>query len=68
MPATMGVQGNLDPVILTTTPEIAVRETTRILEEMRGQNGFIFNLGHGVTPDAKIENIESVVAAVKDFK
>ena len=68
MPATMGVQGNLDPVILTTTPEIAVRETTRILEEMRGQNGFIFNLGHGVTPDAKIENIESVVAAVKGFK
>ncbi len=68
MPATMGVQGNLDPVILTTTPEIAVRETTRILEEMRGQDGFIFNLGHGVTPDAKIENIESVVAAVKGFK
>ena len=30
----------------------------RILEEMRGQNGFIFNLGHGVTPDAKIKNIE----------
>jgi len=68
MPATMGVQGNLDPVMLTTTPEIAVRETTRILEEMRGQDGFIFNLGHGVTPDAKIENIESVVAAVKGFK
>jgi len=35
---------------------------------MRGQNGFIFNLGHGVTPDAKIKNIESVVSAVKDFK
>lgn len=68
MPATMGVQGNLDPAILTTTPDVATREATRILEEMRGQNGFIFNLGHGVTPDAKIENIESVVSAVKDFK
>ena len=68
MPGTMGVQGNLDPAILTTTPEIAAREALRILEEMRGQNGFIFNLGHGVTPDAKIENIESVVSTVKDFK
>jgi len=68
MPPTMGVQGNLDPAILTTTPQIAARETTRILEEMRGQNGFIFNLGHGVTPDAKIENIESVVATVKGFQ
>ena len=68
MPATMGVQGNLDPAILATTPDVATREATRILEEMRGQNGFIFNLGHGVTPDAKIENIESVVSAVKDFK
>ncbi len=68
MPPTMGVQGNLDPAILTTTPQIAARETTRILEEMRGQNGFIFNLGHGVTPDAKIDNIESVVATVKGFQ
>ncbi len=68
MPETMGVQGNLDPMVLTTTPEVAARETTRILEEMRGQNGFIFNLGHGVTPDAKIENIESVVATVKGFQ
>ncbi len=68
MPKTMGVQGNLDPVVLTTTPAVAARETTRILEEMRGQNGFIFNLGHGVTPDAKIENIESVVATVKGFQ
>ena len=68
MPETMGVQGNLNPAILTTTPEKAVQETLRILEEMRGQNGFIFNLGHGVPPEAKIENIESVVSTVKGFK
>ena len=64
----MGVQGNLNPAILTATPEVAVQETLRILEEMRGQNGFIFNLGHGVPPEAKIENIESVVSTVKGFK
>jgi uroporphyrinogen decarboxylase len=64
----MAVQGNLDPVVLTTTPEVAARETTRILEEMRGRDGFIFNLGHGVTPEAKIENMESVVDTVKGFQ
>jgi len=68
LPGTMAVQGNLDPVVLTTTPEVAARETTRILEEMRGRDGFIFNLGHGVTPEAKIENMESVVDTVKGFQ
>ena len=68
IPSSIALQGNLDPTVLKTTPEIAARETSRILEEMRGKNGFIFNLGHGVPPDAKLENIESVVSAVKGFK
>ena len=68
VPSSIALQGNLDPTVLTTTPEIAARETVRILEEMRGNNGFIFNLGHGVPPNAKLENIESVVSVVKGFK
>ena len=68
VPSSIALQGNLDPTVLTTTPETAARETSRILEEMRGNNGFIFNLGHGVPPDAKLENIESVVSVVKGFK
>lgn len=68
VPSSIALQGNLDPTVLTTTPETAAGETSRILEEMRGNNGFIFNLGHGVPPDAKLENIESVVSVVKGFK
>ena len=68
VPSSIALQGNLDPTVLTTTPETAARETSRILEEMRGNNGFIFNLGHGVPPDAKLENIESGVSVVKSFK
>jgi uroporphyrinogen decarboxylase len=64
----VGVQGNLDPFLLTTTPERVVQETRRILREMNGQAGHIFNLGHGVPPTAKLENIESLVNTVKDFK
>ena len=62
------MQGNLDPVLLTTTPPIVAAEVTRLLEEMRGKDGYIFNLGHGVPPDAKLECIESLVTTVQNFK
>jgi uroporphyrinogen decarboxylase len=67
LPATLGVQGNLDPFLLTTTPEVVAAETSRILGEMRGRPGHVFNLGHGVPPGAKLENIESLVATVGSF-
>jgi uroporphyrinogen decarboxylase len=68
LPGHVGVQGNLDPFLLSTTPQLVAKETRRILTEMRGRPGHIFNLGHGVPPNAKLENIESLVAAVKNFR
>ena len=65
VPPGLALQGNLDPFLLTTTPEIVALETKRILGEMRGRPGHIFNLGHGVPPEAKLENIFTVVAAVR---
>jgi uroporphyrinogen decarboxylase len=68
VPASVGLQGNLDPALLTATPREAAAETQRILEEMRGARGHIFNLGHGVPPDAKLENISALVETVKKFQ
>ena len=68
LPERVGVQGNLDPFLLSTTPAVVAAETGRILREMRGRPGHIFNLGHGVPPSAKLENIESLVSAVRSFK
>ena len=68
LPPAIGVQGNLDPVLMTTTPELVRRETTRLLEAMRGTTGHIFNLGHGITPQAKIECMESLVGTVSSWK
>jgi uroporphyrinogen decarboxylase len=68
LPANVAVQGNLDPVLLNTTPEIVRRETTRLLESMRGSAGHIFNLGHGITPQAKIECMEALVGTVVGWK
>jgi uroporphyrinogen decarboxylase len=58
------VQGNLDPVVLTTTPEITRRETQRVLEAAGHNPGFIFNLGHGMIPSAKIECVEALMETV----
>jgi uroporphyrinogen decarboxylase len=68
LPDRVGVQGNLDPFLLCTTPEAVAAETGRILRDMQGRPGHIFNLGHGVPPNAKLENIESLVGAVRSFK
>ena len=65
LPENVAVQGNLDPFLLTTTPDVVAAEAGRILREMRGCKGHIFNLGHGVPPAAKLENIESLVATVR---
>jgi uroporphyrinogen decarboxylase len=68
LPSSLGIQGNLEPSLLTTTPDRVASETNRILEEMRGRRGHIFNLGHGVPPDSKLENISALVENVKHFK
>ena len=68
LPPHIGLQGNLDPFLLTTSPAAVAAETRRILDEMRGRPGHIFNLGHGVPPDAKLENIASLVQTVKAWK
>jgi len=65
LPARVGVQGNLDPFLLTTNPKAVAAETRRILEAMRGRPGHLFNLGHGVPPEAKLENIQSLVDTVR---
>lgn len=68
LPQKVGVQGNLDPFLLATTPEAVRTETQRILREMRGRAGHVFNLGHGVPPNAKLENIASLVETVRAYE
>ena len=62
------VQGNLDPVVLTTTPEITRREAQRVIDDAGNQPGFIFNLGHGMVPNAKIECVEALMEVVTGQK
>jgi len=69
LPANVGLQGNLASALLSdATPEAVARETRTVLEAMRGRPGHIFNLGHGVPPNAKLENIAALVETVRNFK
>jgi len=68
LPKHVAIQGNLDPFLLTTSPATVQAEAKRLLEEMRGREGHIFNLGHGVPPDAKLDCIETLVDTVQSFK
>ena len=68
IPAHIAMQGNLTPsLIVEATPEAVAQETQKILEAMRGRPGHIFNLGHGLTPGATLENIAALVDTVKKF-
>lgn len=68
LPKTIALQGNLDPLLMQTTPEIVRTQTQSLLEAMRDQPGHIFNLGHGITPQAKIECMQSLVDTVTQWK
>jgi len=66
-PGSYAIQGNLDPTLLNTTPNIVKEAALDILEKMKGHPGHIFNLGHGIMPEAKIENVEALLQTVIEF-
>jgi uroporphyrinogen decarboxylase len=69
LPVDIALQGNLAPALLSdATPEMVAKETRAVLETMRGRKGHVFNLGHGVPPNAKLENIAAWVDTVRSFK
>jgi uroporphyrinogen decarboxylase len=68
VPSNIALQGNLDPYALYARKEILEEEVDQILRAMRGDPAFIFNLGHGITPDAPVDNVRRVVDWVKESK
>ncbi|WP_316792076.1 uroporphyrinogen decarboxylase [Pedobacter frigoris] len=68
LPAGIAVQGNLDPHILYADKPVIKREILRLFERMRGQNGFIFNLGHGIMPDIPFDHVKYAIEVIKEFK
>lgn len=63
----VGVQGNLDPVVLYADLPYIRQRVRQILDDAAGRNGHIFNLGHGLLPDTPYENVVALVEMVHEF-
>ena len=63
----VALQGNLDPAILLSSPDIIEQEAQKCLASFPDKSGHIFNLGHGVLQNTPIANIAALVSAVRAF-
>ncbi len=63
----VAVQGNLDPVLLFADPAVIRREAARVLEEVGGRPGHVFNLGHGILPGTPVDHVIALVDAVHEL-
>ena len=61
------VQGGMDPKTLLTDKENLKKQATKYLEIFK-DHPYIFNLGHGILPETKIDMMEYLVNVVKEFK
>ena len=66
IPANLAIQGNLDPMILNGSPETTRVETQKILDAMKGRPGHIFNLGHGIDKDAKLDCVQALLETIRN--
>ena len=63
----VAIQGNLNPKVLLESRDTIKKETYSILDKYNGYPGYIFNLGHGITPDIDPNNIKFLTDIVRDY-
>ncbi len=63
----VGVQGNLDPLVLYGEQDFIRMRAQRVLDQVAYRRGHIFNLGHGLLPDTPYENVVALVKMVHDI-
>lgn len=60
----VALQGNLDPMLMVVGGEPLVNRARAICETMAGAP-HIFNLGHGITPDADPRNVDLLLRTIR---
>jgi uroporphyrinogen decarboxylase len=59
------LQGNFDPLLLTTDAATIAREVSQSLAGFDPHHHYVANLGHGITPDADPALVEVLVQALR---
>jgi len=65
--ARVALQGNLDPIALLAPPERVREEARRVLDAFGAAPGHVFNLGHGISPQARPESVAALVDEVRAY-
>lgn len=55
------IQGNMDPTVLFAPEKVALQHAKRVLDEVKGRPGHIFNLGHGILPETPVDTVKAVI-------
>ena len=61
------VQGNLDPIVLCAEQDAVIARARRLMDEVGGKPGHIFNLGHGIIPETPVDNVKRLVDFVQAY-
>ena len=61
------IQGGLDPKILLTDKKTLRTEVEKYLSIFK-DHPYVFNLGHGILPETRIEMVEELINIVRNFK
>ncbi|MBM6997462.1 uroporphyrinogen decarboxylase [Paenibacillus sp. DXFW5] len=61
------MQGNLDPYILTAPMEVIKQQAKAIIDDGLTAPGFVFNLGHGLFPEASIDKLRELTEFVHAY-
>ncbi|ULL17872.1 uroporphyrinogen decarboxylase [Paenibacillus sp. H1-7] len=61
------IQGNLDPTVLTGPMSLIQEQAKAIIDQGIQQPGYIFNLGHGVFPEASIDKLRELTEFIHAY-
>lgn len=61
------VQGNLDPTVLTGPMPLIQQYAKEIIDQGIQEPGFVFNLGHGLFPEASLEKLRELTSYIHEY-
>ena len=61
------VQGNLDPTVLTGPIDVIKQYAKDIIDQGIQEPGYVFNLGHGLFPEASLDKLRELTAYVHEY-
>ena len=60
-------QGNLDPAVLSSNNFSSIKSEVNRILDLTQKRSHIFNVGHGLTPEVKINNVKYVIQLIENY-